>query len=278
MIVRSRLFRERGIALDSSFPPDFALEEALAAAAKERWLEPRSVRRVAIVGPGLDFVDKSEGYDFYAPQTLQPFAVIDSLVRLGLSERSVLEVTTFDISARVNEHIARAAERARRGEGYVIQVPRDGAVPWKPETVAYWKSFGDRIASPVPAAPVPAAAGPVEIRAVRVAAEVVRAVHAQDMNVVFQRLDLGPERTFDLVIATNILVYYDVFEQCLALSNIEAMLRPGGFLLSNNALLELPSSQMHSVAYKAVAYSDRPHDGDRIICYQKSRSAHDAGR
>ncbi|MCI0391227.1 MAG: class I SAM-dependent methyltransferase [Acidobacteria bacterium] len=40
----------------------------------------------------------------------------------------------------------------------------------------------------------------------------------------------------DLIIATTILVYYDVFEQSLALANIESALRPGGFLLSNNAL------------------------------------------
>jgi hypothetical protein len=31
------------------------------------------------VGPGLDFADKQEGYDFYPLQTIQPFAVIDSL-------------------------------------------------------------------------------------------------------------------------------------------------------------------------------------------------------
>ena len=43
-----------------------------------------SVRRVALIGPGLDFTDKAEGYDFYPPQTIQPFALLDSLVRLGL--------------------------------------------------------------------------------------------------------------------------------------------------------------------------------------------------
>ena len=36
---------------------------------------PQSVRRVAIVGPGLDFTDKAEGFDFYPQQTIQPFAL-----------------------------------------------------------------------------------------------------------------------------------------------------------------------------------------------------------
>ena len=72
-----------------------------------------------------------------------------------------------------------------------------------------------------------------------------------------------------MLIATNILVYYDVFEQSLALANIEKMLQPGGFLLSNNALLELPGSGMHSVGYETVVYSDKPNDGDHIVWYQR---------
>ena len=42
-------------------------------------------------------------------------------------------------------------------------------------------------------------------------------------------------RTFDLVIATNVFVYYDVLEQALAMANVEAMLKPGAFLLANFA-------------------------------------------
>jgi hypothetical protein len=48
------------------------------------------------------------------------------------------------------------------------------------------------------------------------------------------------------------------------------MLRDGGFLLSNNALLELPVSKMKSVDYLTVVYSDRPDDGDHIVWYQRS--------
>ena len=63
------------------------------------------MRRVAVIGPGLDFVDKEEGYDIYPPQTIQPFALIDSLIRLGLADGARLRVTTVDVSARVNDHI-----------------------------------------------------------------------------------------------------------------------------------------------------------------------------
>jgi hypothetical protein len=85
--------------------------------------------------------------------------------------------------------------------------------------------------------------------------------------VVLQRPAAG--EPYDLVVATNILVYYGTFEQSLAVANIGAMLRPGGFLLSNNGLLELPSSAVRSVGYSTTAYSDRPSDGDHIVWYRK---------
>ncbi len=61
-----------------------------------------------------------------------------------------------------------------------------------------------------------------------------------------------------------------VLEEDLALANIAEMLKPGGFLLSNNALPEIPGSPMQSVDYLTVVYSDdRPDDGDHIVWYQR---------
>jgi chemotaxis methyl-accepting protein methylase len=88
---------------------------------------------------------------------------------------------------------------------------------------------------------------------------------------VLQRLQLDPTEKFDVIIATNILVYYDTFEQSLALANVASMLKPSGFLLSNNGLTELPSIPMRSVDYQTVVYSDRPGDGDHIVWYQRAR-------
>src|SRR5207244_8313874 len=94
-----------------------------------------SNRRVAIVGPSLDFTDKLEGYDFYPQQTFQPFAVIDSLIRLGLAGRNDLRVTTFDLSLRINQHLEAARERARAGGAYVLQLPLDADLHLNPDLV-----------------------------------------------------------------------------------------------------------------------------------------------
>ena len=68
-------------------------EAPLVDMAAKGMLRPTSVRRVAVVGPGLDFTDKQEGYDFYPLQTIQPFAVIDSLRARRLAAANDLRMT-----------------------------------------------------------------------------------------------------------------------------------------------------------------------------------------
>ena len=267
---RSRLYRERGLSSDTSLFPDFAIAETLAAMKSRGLLAPGSVRRVAIVGPGLDFTDKQDGYDFYPLQSVQPFAVMDSLLRLGLSSPQSLGVATFDLSPRINDHLAQAAASARRGIGYTVQLPFDTGRGLKQGLSDYWSGFGGHIGTPVQPAPVPPAFEQTRVRAIRVRPELVTRLTPVDLNIVLQRLQLDPGDKFDLIIATNILVYYDTFEQSLALANVASMLRPSGFLLSNNGLTELPSIPMQSVDYQTVVYSDRPGDGDHIVWYQRT--------
>lgn len=267
---RSKLYATRGLSSDTSLLPNLAIERALASLKAQGAVASGGVHRIAIIGPGLDFTDKQDGYDFYPEQTIQPFAIIDSLVRLGLARTSELHVTTFDLSTRVNEHLRRAASNSRRGIAYTIQLPRDAQGQWKPEAIDYWTRFGDRIGTPTRPVAVPAGLSDLRIRAVSVRPAIVSLITAEDANIVLQRPELPPDRRFDLIIATNILVYYEIFEQSLALANIEGMLRPGGFLLSNNALLELPSSRMHSVGYETVVYSEKANDGDHIVWYQRA--------
>jgi SAM-dependent methyltransferase len=268
MAARSTLFRDRGIALDTSLRPAFALDEALRDAMERGLVTAASVRRVAVVGPGLDFVEKAEGQDFYPPQSMQALALADSLVRLGLSRTESLSVTAFDISPRVLDHLERARSRAAAGEGYLLQLPRPRE-GWAVPFVAYWERFGDAVAVPAEAVKPPASAGPLAVRAVRVRPEVVAAVHPLDLNVVYQRLDLPPAERFDLVVATNILVYYDTFEQCLALANVARVTTVGGLFLSNNVVLELPGSTLRSVGYTTVVFSDRPDDGEHVVFYRR---------
>ena len=270
LAVVSTLYRTRGLSLDTSLLPNLALEESLKTMQTRNLLAPRSVRRVAVIGPGLDFADKAGGYDFYPQQTIQPYALIDTLFRLGLARRGELQVTTLDISLRVNDHLRRTRRRAVPGQPYVVQLPRNPQVLWYTATSLYWRQFGDHIGRPVAPNKPPEAVGSVETRAVQISPDIVSLITPVDLDIETEHLTLPPQEGFDLIVATNVFCYFGPFEQLLAVANTQSMLRPGEFLLSNDLLPMLPSGRMSSAGSLPVSYSDRPNDGDVIVWYQWS--------
>src|SRR5207244_8364455 len=104
--------------------PDRGIKQSLSVHMHNGLVAAGGVHRVSIVGPGLDFADKRQGYDFYPIQTIQPFAVIDSLIRLGLASPGQIRATTFDVSPRVNHHLEAARQRAGEGGAYVLNLPQ----------------------------------------------------------------------------------------------------------------------------------------------------------
>ena len=260
---RSSLFRDRGLSLDTGIIPDFSIEQTLRDLKQRGVLREGQVARVAVIGPGLDFIDKNEesAYDYYPPQTLQPFALYDSLLRLGLAKANGVSITPgpaavsiFDISSRVIEHIQRARERAAKGVGYAIQLPRDIARLWPPELIGYWNSLGDRVGTSIAPIAPPRIFEGLETRAVVIRPDVVLACEPIDLNIVLERLNLAAADRFDLIVGTNIFVYYDAFEQSLALENAGAMLKPGGLLLTNDRLPAVPGGSMRLAGMTIVPY------------------------
>ncbi|MBV9746259.1 MAG: hypothetical protein JO099_21065, partial [Acidobacteriia bacterium] len=237
---RSSAFRDRGVSLDTGIQPDFLIEQTLHDLKSRGVIREGQVARIAVVGPGLDFIDKNEqyAYDYYPQQTLQPFALYDSLVRLGLAKNDGLSVSILDISSRVMEHIRGARERAAKGVGYVVQLPHEVSRRWPAELIAYWNSLGDQVGSAASPIRPPAIFPGLETRAVSIRPEVVRACEPVDLDIVLERLNLAAGDRFDLMVGTNIFVYYDSFQQTLALENAGAMLKPGGLLLTNDRLQE----------------------------------------
>jgi SAM-dependent methyltransferase len=277
---RSTLFRDRGLSSDTSILPGFGIEQTLGVLMTNALVAAGSVHRVAIVGPGLDFADKRQGYDFYPVQTIQPFAVIDSLIRLGLALPDQIRVTTVDLSPRVNLHLEAARQRADAGGAYLLNLPqRADLFGWSAYLISYWANLGDRIGAAIPPAVTPPGRMQVKMRTVRIRADIVKAIVPDDLDIVVQRLDsLASGDLFDLIIATNVLVYYGVFEQSLALSNVAAMMRPGGLFLSNQFIQPLPSMPMELLGHTdvpmgsaAAAKGRRSPEpvGDRFFSYRR---------
>ena len=264
---RSQLFRTRGLSLDTSLLPNYSIEQALAAMKARGLLKAGAVRRVAIVGPGLDFADKDVGFDIYPQQTIQPFAVLDSLKRLGLTPSpGDPEIVLLDISPRIIDHVTRARARAARNIGYTLNLPLPRSTSWLPEVRTYWQTLGDQIGMPTQAQTPKAIAELAELRAVRARPSSVQRMSVLDVNIVTQRL----EEAFDLVIATNVFIYYDVLEQALAMSNVEAMLKPGAFLLANVAAPNLTSVTIRPVETTTTLYARTVNENisDFIVWYE----------
>ena len=84
------------------------------------------------------------------------------------------------------------------------------------------------------------------------------------LNIVLQRLDLPDADRFDLIVGTNIFIYYGAMERSLALENAGAMLKRGGLLLTNDRLPEVAGGAMRQAGLTEV-----PYNRDAVGWYQK---------
>src|SRR2546423_6407842 len=268
-LTRGTLFASRGLSVDTSLLPNFALEETLRAMLAKQAIAPGTVRRIAVIGPGLDFTDKRDGYDFYPLQTLQPFAILEAVARLGLGKAEDVKVATLDLNPAVNAHVAVAAQRARTGHAYVLQLPRDAQADWNPAAIAYWQHFGELLGESRKPLPVPAALRDVTMRAVAIRPKFAASIHPVDLNIVVQTMDLAPAERFDLVIATNVLVYYDRLQQALAMASIAHLMNPGGIFLANNVLPAQHDSSLEYLGRKSVSYANNAAYGDDVVVYRR---------
>jgi hypothetical protein len=215
----AELYRTRGLSTDTAVEAGFLVYQGLGVI---RSLEPeRRIRRVLVVGPGLDLAPRTGFSEARPPESYQPWAVIDALLGLGLSRVEELEIIAADINPRVVAHLQRApasppaltlASEIRESEQVVLT----------PEYREYVSRLGRAIGD--------VSAGSPSI--VQVRADVARMLRAVTLDVVTERLT-APR--FDLVVATNILPYFDDVALMFAMTNIAGMLAPEGMFLHNEA-------------------------------------------
>lgn len=265
----ANLYQTRGLSTDTSILVDYALAQALQNLHNENLLRTGSVRHVGVIGPGLDLIDKNGGYDLHPPQSTQPFILMDTLLNLNLANKEDLRMSTFDISPRVNQHLERAVKKARDNQPYIMHLVHNDSWGWSAEAVNFWEQCGSQILKGVTSLSQRNFSG-VTTRTIQVHPNWPARIHPVDLNIVYQRLPLSTNEQFDLLIATNILCYYDSFEQSLSLYNAARMLRPGGILLSTEILPNFQDSNMLQTTSTPVTTSKS--GGYTIFCYQRSSS------
>jgi len=110
----------------------------------------------------------------------------------------------------------------------------------------------------------------VHIEAVSIPPDIARRITPLDTNIVFQHIAIAdPEQKFDLIIGTNIFIYYDAFEQSLARVNLAAMLKPGGFVLSNDMLADKAPGQLEEAHRTTIEVRADPQITEHIYCYRR---------
>jgi hypothetical protein len=216
---------DEGISPEASLLEGFAIEDSLANL-KGRGALHGPIRRVAVIGPGLDF-------DPASAQSIQPFAVLDSVLRLGLAQAADVEITAFDLNPIVVAHLKMLPAKIRGGR-YVLQLPRQGAAGWNAGAISYWQHLGEGI-------------GKAQDHAVTIKGGL--RVVAEELNIVEQTREVAAGQGFDLVVATNVFHYYNVLEQAMALTNIAQMMASGGIVLANNSV---PTDKVQSLEYLGV--------------------------
>ena len=219
------LYRTRGLSTDTAVEAGFVVYTGLGIL---KALDPaHRIRRVLIIGPGLDLAPRTALLESAPPQSYQPWAVIDALLSLGLSRFNDLAVVGADINPRVIDHLARA--RTNPPELTLVSgIAESATVHLTEDYRVYFSQIGAGIVSGFmpPRAPV---SGHL-FKTIRPPADVAQSLSAEELDVVTSRLSSAP---FDLVIATNILPYFDDTQLMLAMSNVAAMLAPDGIFLHN---------------------------------------------
>ena len=207
------LYQSRGFSSDTRIESSFAVATALRVL---KALDPRwGINRVLIVGPGLDFAPRTDLTDSYPPQSYQPYAVADALLASGLATQDQLRIDCVDINERVIEFFRQFPKRSERR--LVLLRSWEDA-----EYSEYFRDLGRHIG-----VERPLSGG----KLLFVSQQAADLVAVRRLNVITERYDPPPR--YDLIVATNVLVYFGRTELVLALDNIRSMLTPGGYLIHN---------------------------------------------
>jgi hypothetical protein len=237
----SALYRTRAHSTDTQVEAGFAVDTALALIRQmqDEGDQTRRFSRVLIIGPGQDLAPRTGLLDQLAPQSFQPFTLLDSLRRHGLDGPRGLKVHCLDINQRVVAHIDGLAGRAVRLDLVSGLTERLG---WRfsADFREYFLNLGRSLGpvsdpstrtSPGSTLFSPRLEGHLTSQ-VEVPAELSSHLSAEKLNIIAERYDPSPQ--FDLVVVTNVFPYFEVGRELpLAIANVAAMMATGGWLVHN---------------------------------------------
>jgi SAM-dependent methyltransferase len=242
-VTRERgLYRRRGFSLDSVMEAGYAVWNGLGVVRDLKQGERYS--RALVVGPGLEFSPRIGFREDLPVQSVQPFLVLDALLSLGVADPAEVRVDAVDLNQRV---VTVIDEFRRRAPARLVLRESAG----DEEARRWWEAAGRKLG--------PSIRG-TRAKSVEVKPELLERVRAARMDLLTERV----REQYDLIVVTNLLLYFDNRQLGLALANLASMLRPGGVLIHNEVrpeveflanLAGLPVLQARTIEIRARAAS-----------------------
>ena len=231
------LYQDRGHSTDTRIESSFAVWTALSVLKR---LKPSlQLNRVLIVGPGLDLAPRTDLVDLVPPQSYQPFAVADALLSLDLSTADRFEIHSVDIDDKVVQFFRRFPKRDIRKLTILSSYPKIRRSKLSRDYQIYFRRLGEHIGAQVPVQGLPARQNVYMQKSILVRQDVADRITAEKLNIITERYDPSPQ--YDLIVVTNVFLYFNQTELRLALTNIRSMLRKDGYLVHNEFRPELES-------------------------------------
>jgi hypothetical protein len=223
------LYRQRALSTDTSVEAGYLVHLGLATL---RLVDPeRRIRRVLVVGPGLELASRTGLLEVAPPQSYQPYALLDSLVALDLSRLGDVSVLCADVNPRVVQHI-QAAKATEVALTLISGIGASATTTLQDDYRHYFEGLGRSIGRASPAPRLPEHYRGHLNKSLQIRPDVSRAIDAIGLDIARQRLLVEP---FDLIVATNVFLYMSDIPLTLALGSLSSMLAPGGVLIHNEA-------------------------------------------
>jgi hypothetical protein len=230
------LYHDRGHSTDTQIEANYAVYIALASLKAQS--PSTRIKRVLIVGPGLDFAPRTDLIDLFGPQSYQPFAVADALIGLKLAEAAHLHIHCVDINQRVVDYLGGVKQNKQTTLSILSGIPDTASRPLTGEFKEYFRGLGKSIGMEADLK-VPAAYGSHLKKTLRIGPEIGEMISVDPLNIITERYKPAPN--YDLIVVTNVFPYFKPAELIFALANIAAMMAEGGYLI-HNELQTVPSS------------------------------------
>lgn len=192
------------------------LEEAIAAASA---YFPKPVKKILVVGPGLDMVPTSLGSFMPPPQTYEPVAIEDVAIGSLGAKAGELRIDLVDINQGVIDHL-NGGKKGGASQLW-LSIPKGKAS----QTIL-------QFASHIPGVQKKdLGTGSNDQAVVTIPQEAVQNFTPIAGDITADRI--GADGDYDVVVMMNTFMYLDEKGKLLALENIARLLKPGGVLVTD---------------------------------------------